>query len=686
MNNLKSILTSFKIKDDLNSKIWIETKNGYVLRPNIRERLLEIANEFFESLNVDVVISDVTFTGSLANYNWSNFSDIDLHLIADFGQFNKEDLPLYEELFLLKKTVFNDKHDIKIKGYEVELYVQDENEEHTSTGVYSVLNDEWITEPSKEMEEIDTNYIKKKSEKWMKEIDSVLDLVEEESLDEAKNIIKKFKEKIKKYRQCGLEKGGEFSVENLVFKVLRRNGYIQKLFDAQTSLVDKNLSLNEDKIEDPKLSEPEKSKNVKPNTEEFYKTLENIDSNIYQEEAGNYTIQKDVETVQIALDILGYELPRFGVDGKFGPETALAVNKFKKDNNVVDSSTKETPKKINENYQGKTIAGIDELCYNPVTKSGGIIGYGYNNEKASPQNWKNHETHLHIGFTNRDVAMEVIEKAKEMGLYPTENWYANGKVKDVHTKNSFHYRVFDGTPKVSAGLDIGDGKGKKRDVLTDLIRWIYDKYEGTSLAKTKVVGFDNGVTQRGATDMEVIASVTPKIGDKAFISPEMADKLIEKLKEKDVKPEDLEKYTKFKVDFSDTIVSSDEDFYNNILDGIGAPKSAGNMRFLLAWRQAEGGKATNNPFNTTYKLKSDSKMSNYNSVGVKNYSTPQYGLEATVRTLKLKYYTCIVDGLKNNVDPDEIASCPCMKTWGTGEGVSRVLASNKLRPKPIAVA
>lgn len=243
MSNLKNILSSFKIKNNLCPDVWDTTKGQYILKSEIRERLLRIAYEFLDSLGVDVVISDVTFTGSLSNFNWSNFSDIDLHLIADFNQFNKKELPLYEELFMLKKSIFNDKHDITILGYDVELYVQDENEEHTSTGVYSVMNDEWIVKPKKETKKIDINFIKKKSENWMKEIDSVIELSKGESLEDAKKLIKKFKEKIKKYRSSGLEKGGEYSTENLVFKVLRRNGYIEKLFNVSNKLVDSKLSI-----------------------------------------------------------------------------------------------------------------------------------------------------------------------------------------------------------------------------------------------------------------------------------------------------------------------------------------------------------------------------------------------------------------------------------------------------------
>jgi hypothetical protein len=245
MSNLKSILSSFHLQDELNPKIW---ESSDKMSSKVRDRLLEIAYQFIEFLGVDVIISDVVMTGSLANYNWSQYSDVDLHLIADFEQFSEKELPLYEELFKLKKTLFNDKHNIKIYGYDVELYVQNDVEAHFSSGEYSVLFDEWKNKPKKEDVEIDTALIKTKSEHWMKIIDEVIDDSKEKSMESGVDSISKVKDKLKKYRTAGLENGGEMSDENLVFKVLRRNGYIQKLFDFQNEYQDKKLSLKEKSI------------------------------------------------------------------------------------------------------------------------------------------------------------------------------------------------------------------------------------------------------------------------------------------------------------------------------------------------------------------------------------------------------------------------------------------------------
>lgn len=141
--------------------------------------------------------------------------------------------------------LFNEKHDIKIKDYEVELYVQNESETHFSSGVYSVLFNKWLNVPKKEEFVIDKNKIKEKTKQWMNIIDNLIDTIEDDDLNNSKIIIQKYKDKLKKYRTCGLEKKGEYSTENLVFKMLRRNGYIKKLYELTSKILDKKLSLNQ---------------------------------------------------------------------------------------------------------------------------------------------------------------------------------------------------------------------------------------------------------------------------------------------------------------------------------------------------------------------------------------------------------------------------------------------------------
>ena len=235
MSNFKKILDSFSVKDTLNPKVWENPENPdkSVMIPKIRETLLRIAEKFIEYLGEDVFVEDIVLTGSLANYNWSEFSDFDLHVLVDLQQY-EDDTDLYKELFNLKKQVFNDKHNIRIYGYDVEVYAQDVEEEHYSSGVYSVMNDEWVSEPEKFKSNVDKTILEKKIKNWTEKIDSAIE--EEKDLE-------KIKTKLKDYRKSGLEKDGELSYENLVFKFLRRSGHIQKLFDTANKEVDKELSI-----------------------------------------------------------------------------------------------------------------------------------------------------------------------------------------------------------------------------------------------------------------------------------------------------------------------------------------------------------------------------------------------------------------------------------------------------------
>jgi hypothetical protein len=184
----------------------------------------------------------------LVGYNWSEFSDFDIHILYDSNEFEGE-VELHKELFRLKKTVFNAAHDIRIKGFETELYAQDINEPEESAGSYSILNDEWIRIPEKNSFKIDKKILKQKAQQWMDIIDGVLENAEDEDLETATKLIDKYKEKIRKYRSCGLKKEGEFSYENLVFKYLRRSGYIGKLNDYKNTMIDKKLSLEQENYE-----------------------------------------------------------------------------------------------------------------------------------------------------------------------------------------------------------------------------------------------------------------------------------------------------------------------------------------------------------------------------------------------------------------------------------------------------
>jgi hypothetical protein len=142
--------------------------------------------------------------------------------------------------------MWNKNHNILIKDFEVEVYIQDVNESHYSGGVYSVKDDQWIEVPSREDPQIDFNNVQKKAANLMDDVDEVLELFLSKDYEQALEEAERVRLKIRRFRQSGLEKGGIFSVENLAFKVLRRNGYLQKLSSARIMSYDKTMSINGD--------------------------------------------------------------------------------------------------------------------------------------------------------------------------------------------------------------------------------------------------------------------------------------------------------------------------------------------------------------------------------------------------------------------------------------------------------
>jgi len=189
----------------LNPKLWVDGQ----LKPEIKKQLLKIAEKFEEFIGIDLDVIDYTITGSNANYMWTAYSDLDLHIIVD-GMPNETE----RELFNAKKALWAEEHNIKIKNLPVECYVQGNEEEHHSTGVYSIVADQWIEKPKKVKPNLNDASIKIKKDSLMHDIETAL---HSKDITTLRNV----KEKITKMRKAGLEKAGEWSTENIVFKVLR---------------------------------------------------------------------------------------------------------------------------------------------------------------------------------------------------------------------------------------------------------------------------------------------------------------------------------------------------------------------------------------------------------------------------------------------------------------------------------
>jgi hypothetical protein len=272
-------IKSFYIKDELNPKIWSDFK----LEQDVRENLLTIARDFFETLDTECEVKDIALCGSLCNYNWSEkYSDYDLHIIIDYRDID-ENLELVEKFCDYAKKQWNSNHDIKIKGYEVEVAIQDEKDLKTAIstgrmgGVFSLMKNKWTKKPEKVEFIPDEKTLERKATVLMDTIDELEEEVDEDKYTKFKEKIDRLWKKIKKYRQSGLEEEGEYSTGNLLFKLLRRNGYISKVMDLKKKSYDQQFEAKYFKFYvNDKLSEEEVKRHFEFDTTDVQNILTSV--------------------------------------------------------------------------------------------------------------------------------------------------------------------------------------------------------------------------------------------------------------------------------------------------------------------------------------------------------------------------------------------------------------------------
>lgn len=405
------------------------------------------------------------------------------------------------------------------------------------------------------------------------------------------------------------------------------------------------------------------------NLADFYKTLEDAvaaNMKFSQQGSGSYTYSKEVENVQAGLNFLGYDLPRYGVDGLFGPETGDAVARFKKDHPFA--------------------VKLGRAIFEKATTVGGQF-------KVDLENGPSNHGGRALGNWQSDNAWDLFAPPGT-----TVNSYTIGTVKKVRDTNKRSGKVYgtqvtiggeEGYPDIfythlkNVKLQAGD-KVALGDFIGEICEW-EDWPSGTHVHIGLPYGThlnsllsDSDKIFTGVKDTNYFNEENIETIDAKFIKA-----LISMLKKKNFSTTDIKK--KYVTSASTVALSSQEDeaFYEAILASLGAKSTPEKIKFLKAWRQAEGGKAKNNPFNTTKKMPVDG-VTNYNSVGVKNYPDRQTGLEATVKTLTLPYYSELLSKLRNdNITAQELAETDDLSTWGTGQLVSTVLRGKSINPPPI---
>lgn len=238
MYNIIKLIDSNKyieLHDKLNPKLW----NGLELKPEIKNKLLNCVDIFVENLknnDIKITIIDICLVGSNASYNYTNYSDIDIHIIANINDQNN-----LEKIYDIYRKLFKNLHNIKIKGYTVELYIENYNNPSKSNGIYS-LNNGWIKLPKKININIDEENISILFDKYEKEYKKLLKLINNIDLNEAIKKIDNFISDLYKLRKSGLEVN-EFDDKNIVFKEFRNKGYLDNLRNIKNNLETKFMSL-----------------------------------------------------------------------------------------------------------------------------------------------------------------------------------------------------------------------------------------------------------------------------------------------------------------------------------------------------------------------------------------------------------------------------------------------------------
>lgn len=216
----------------LNPHLW----QHHRLRPEVRLKLLQNAIAFYRFLDLPRLrVTDIILTGSNAAYNYTRLSDVDVHLMVAYGRTSCPQLA--GNFFNTKRNLWNKTYNVSVHGHPIELYVEDTADPVVANGVYSILHDEWLTTPSDVPPARDDTAVEHKVKAYADEIDSLL-LGEPKIAD-----IDELLRRLHVLRQNGLLSGGEFSIENLTYKVLRNGGDLQRLYDRRIELRDAALSV-----------------------------------------------------------------------------------------------------------------------------------------------------------------------------------------------------------------------------------------------------------------------------------------------------------------------------------------------------------------------------------------------------------------------------------------------------------
>ena len=230
--------------DTLNSKLFTKDE---ILKDKVRDKMLEIVDEFLADLkeqDIKVKVDDILLIGSNASYNYTKNSDIDLHILTN-AKAAKYSPEVATALYSAYRSLFNKNLDITLYDIPLEIFVETEDSNRVSNGIYSVKKNKWLKKPVVEdIPDYDKETLDKLVTDWEAKCKDLLDDIKADKLNDETKVVKMLEDIYEKLRKKGISKG-EYSEENLAFKELRNKGYLDQLKDYKNDLVSKRLSLEE---------------------------------------------------------------------------------------------------------------------------------------------------------------------------------------------------------------------------------------------------------------------------------------------------------------------------------------------------------------------------------------------------------------------------------------------------------
>jgi hypothetical protein len=234
----RALLETLQVSTTLYPPLWSKDK----LSPAAKSQLIRIAEWALTDLNIpNAKMEDATISGSIANFNYSSFSDVDLHIFINID--HVENPRMVEAYMRTYSTVWNAEHEITLFGLPVNIFVKNAHGTELSAGIYSVMKSQWIRKPKPMKLEVTREEVLAVTLPYADKIETALDNYEKNPGAAPCASYSGLRTDLRKFRKKHLEKDGELGVGNLAYKVLRRAGLINRLEQLFVRCTDATYSI-----------------------------------------------------------------------------------------------------------------------------------------------------------------------------------------------------------------------------------------------------------------------------------------------------------------------------------------------------------------------------------------------------------------------------------------------------------